>query len=80
MVSSQEKLATQAGLEVLQQGGNAVDAAVTVGFALAVTLPRAGNIGGGGFMMIHFADNNQNIALDYREKAPLKATKKYVSR
>ncbi|AFZ54707.1 gamma-glutamyltransferase [Cyanobacterium aponinum] len=75
MVSSQEKLATQAGLEVLQQGGNAVDAAVTVGFALAVTLPRAGNIGGGGFMMIHFADNNQNIALDYREKAPLKATK-----
>lgn len=75
MVSSQEKLATQAGLEVLQQGGNAVDAAVTVGFALAVTLPRAGNIGGGGFMMIHFADDNQNIALDYREKAPLKATK-----
>jgi len=75
MVSSQEKLATQAGLEVLQQGGNAVDAAVTVGFTLAVTLPRAGNIGGGGFMMIHFADNNQNIALDYREKAPLKATK-----
>ncbi|WP_330203366.1 gamma-glutamyltransferase [Cyanobacterium sp. Dongsha4] len=75
MVSSQEKLATQAGLEVLQQGGNAVDAAVTVGFALAVTLPRAGNIGGGGFMMIHLADDNQNIALDYREKAPLKATK-----
>ncbi len=75
MVSSQEKLASQAGLEVLQQGGNAIDAGVTVGFALAVTLPRAGNIGGGGFMMIHLADNNENIALDYRETAPLKATK-----
>ena len=74
MVSSQEKLATQAGLQVLKEGGNAIDAAVTVGFALAVTLPRAGNIGGGGFMVIHLADNNQNIALDYREKAPLKAT------
>ncbi len=75
MVSSQEKLATQAGLEVLKEGGNAVDAAVTVGFALAVTLPRAGNIGGGGFMVIHLAENNQNIAIDYREKAPIKATK-----
>ena len=74
MVASQEKLATQAGLKVLQEGGNAIDAAVTVGFALAVTLPRAGNIGGGGFMMIHLAENNQNIALDYREKAPLQAT------
>ncbi len=74
MVSSQEKLATEAGLQVLKEGGNAVDAAVTVGFALAVTLPRAGNIGGGGFMMIHLAEDNQNIALDYREKAPLLAT------
>lgn len=74
MVSTQEKLATEAGLQVLKEGGNAIDAAVTVGFALAVTLPRAGNIGGGGFMMIHLADKNQNIALDYREKAPLKAT------
>lgn len=75
MVSSQEKLASQAGLKVLQEGGNAIDSAVTVGFALAVTLPRAGNIGGGGFMMIHLADNNENIALDYRETAPLKATR-----
>ncbi len=75
MVSSQEKLATQAGLEVLKEGGNAIDAAVTVGFALAVTLPRAGNIGGGGFMIIHLAENNENIALDYREKAPLKVTR-----
>ncbi len=74
MISSQEKLATEAGLQVLKEGGNAIDAAVTVGFALAVTLPRAGNIGGGGFMVIHLADNNQNIALDYREKAPLRAT------
>lgn len=74
MVSSQEKLATEAGLKVLQEGGNAIDAAVTVGFALAVTLPRAGNIGGGGFMLIHLAEDNQNIALDYREKAPLLAT------
>ncbi len=74
MVSTQEKLATETGLQVLKEGGNAVDAAVTVGFALAVTLPRAGNIGGGGFMMIHLAEDNQNIALDYREKAPLKAT------
>ncbi|BAQ64271.1 gamma-glutamyltransferase [Geminocystis sp. NIES-3709] len=75
MVSSQEKLSTQAGLQVLKEGGNAIDAAVTVGFALAVTLPRAGNIGGGGFMIIHRAENNENIALDYREKAPLKATR-----
>lgn len=75
MVSSQEKLASEAGLKVLQEGGNAIDSAVTVGFALAVTLPRAGNIGGGGFMLIHLADNQQNIALDYRETAPMKATR-----
>ncbi len=75
MVSTQEALATQAGLDVLKEGGNAVDAAVTVGFTLAVTLPRAGNIGGGGFMVIHLAESNQNIAIDYREKAPLAATK-----
>ena len=74
MVASQEKLATQAGLQVLKEGGNAIDAAVTVGFVLAVTLPRAGNIGGGGFMMIHLAKDQENIALDYREKAPLQAT------
>jgi gamma-glutamyltranspeptidase/glutathione hydrolase len=75
LVSTQEKLATQAGLEVLKEGGNAVDAAVTVGFVLAVTLPRAGNLGGGGFMLLHLTENNQNIAIDYREKAPLAATK-----
>ena len=70
MVSSQEAIATRAGLEVLQEGGNAVDAAVTVGFTLAVTLPRAGNIGGGGFMVIHLAEESETVTIDYREKAP----------
>ncbi|MDJ0582792.1 gamma-glutamyltransferase [Crocosphaera sp.] len=74
MVASQEDLATQAGLEVLKEGGNAIDAAVTIGFTLAVTLPRAGNLGGGGFMLIHLADQQKTVALDYREKAPLAAT------
>ncbi|AQS36600.1 gamma-glutamyltranspeptidase [Shewanella psychrophila] len=73
MVSSQETLATKAGVEILKQGGNAVDAAVAVGFALAVTLPRAGNIGGGGFMLVHLAEPNKTIAIDYREMAPSKA-------
>ncbi|WP_227691529.1 gamma-glutamyltransferase [Psychrobacter aestuarii] len=73
MVASQEMLASQAGLKMLQNGGNAVDAAVAVGFALAVTLPRAGNIGGGGFMMIYDAKQDKTIALDYREKAPSSA-------
>ncbi len=75
MVASQETLATQAGLQVLKEGGNAIDAAVTIGFTLAVTLPRAGNLGGGGFMLIHLAETNETIAIDYREKAPLTATK-----
>ena len=75
MVASQEELATQAGLEVLKEGGNAIDAAVTMGFTLAVTLPRAGNLGGGGFMLIHLADAKETIAIDYREKAPLAATR-----
>ncbi|MGS0726649.1 gamma-glutamyltransferase, partial [Shewanella sp. 0m-11] len=73
MVSSQEALATQAGVEILKQGGNAVDAAVAVGFSLAVTLPRAGNIGGGGFMLVHLSEPNKTIAIDYREMAPAKA-------
>lgn len=73
MVSSQETLATQAGVAILKQGGNAVDAAVAVGFALAVTLPRAGNIGGGGFMLVHLSEPNKTIAIDYREMAPAKA-------
>ena len=75
MVSSQESYATLAGLEVLREGGNAVDAAVTVGFTLAVTLPRAGNLGGGGFMLVYLKDIDEVIAIDYREKAPLAATR-----
>lgn len=73
MVASQQNEASEVGLNILRQGGNAVDAAVAVGFALAVTLPRAGNIGGGGFMMIYDAKKNETVALDYREKAPAKA-------
>lgn len=75
MVSSQEALASQVGVDILKQGGNAVDAAVATGFALAVTLPRAGNIGGGGFMIIHLNKGNKNIAINYREKAPAKASR-----
>ena len=67
MVASQEALATEIGLDVLKQGGNAVDAAVTFAFALAVTLPRAGNLGGGGFMMVHDAKSGKTVAIDYRE-------------
>ncbi len=67
MVASQEALATEIGLNVLKQGGNAVDAAVSVAFALAVTLPRAGNLGGGGFMIVHDAESGENVAIDYRE-------------
>ncbi len=75
MVVSQEAAASRVGLDILKRGGNAVDAAVAVGFALAVTLPRAGNLGGGGFMLIHRADLNQTIAIDYREAAPAATTK-----
>ncbi len=75
MVVSQEAAASRVGLDILKRGGNAVDAAVAVGFALAVTLPRAGNLGGGGFMLIHRADLNQTIAIDYRETAPAGTTK-----
>ena len=75
MVASQEKRATHVGVEILLQGGNAVDAAVAVGFALAVTHPQAGNIGGGGFMLVHLAARNQTIAIDYRETAPAAMTR-----
>ncbi|NQV61796.1 MAG: gamma-glutamyltransferase [Alphaproteobacteria bacterium] len=73
MVASQEARATNVGVDILRQGGNAIDAAVAVGFTLAVTLPRAGNLGGGGFMLVHHAGNGETLALDYREKAPAKA-------
>src|SRR5471032_3113542 len=74
MVVAQESRAARIGIEILDRGVNAVDAAVAVGFALAVTYPRAGNIGGGGFMVIHLAKDNRDIAIDYRETAPAAAT------
>ncbi|MFP6874103.1 MAG: gamma-glutamyltransferase [Verrucomicrobiales bacterium] len=70
MVATQQAHATRAAARILAEGGNAVDAAVCAGFTLAVTLPRAGNIGGGGFMLIHLAKENRQTAIDYREKAP----------
>ena len=74
MVATEQNLASQIGLEILKNGGNAVDAAVAIGFSLAVSLPNAGNIGGGGFMLVHDAASNKTIALDFREKAPAAAT------
>lgn len=73
MVVSASELASKVGVQILKKGGNAIDAAVAVGFALAVTYPSAGNIGGGGFMVIHFKDGI-NTTIDYRERAPLSAT------
>ena len=70
MVVSQRKIASEVGAQILKEGGNAVDAAVATGLALAVVLPRAGNLGGGGFMIIHLKEEDRNIAIDYREKAP----------
>ena len=74
MVVAEESLAAEVGVSVLKSGGNAVDAAVAVGFALAVTHPFAGNLGGGGFMLIRFADSRSTF-LDFRERAPEKATR-----
>ncbi|CAA9359879.1 MAG: Gamma-glutamyltranspeptidase @ Glutathione hydrolase, partial [uncultured Gemmatimonadaceae bacterium] len=74
MIASSSREASEAGLAMLRRGGNAVDAAVAVGFALAVTYPQAGNIGGGGYMVIRLADG-RSAAFDYREIAPLAATR-----
>ncbi len=73
MVASAQHLATEVGVDVLRRGGNAIDAAVAVGYALAVVHPCCGNLGGGGFMTIHLADG-KNVFLNFREKAPLAAT------
>ena len=70
MVVSQNETASRAGVEILKNGGNAVDAAVTVATVLAVTLPRAGNIVGGGFMLVYDAENNRTSAFDFRSVAP----------
>lgn len=74
MVATQEGRATQVALGILKRGGNAIDAAVASSFALAVTLPRAGNIAGGGFMLVHLGKTGETIAIDYREMAPLAAS------
>jgi len=75
MVAAQNRVSAESGAKILSAGGNAVDAAIATGFSLAVTLPRAGNIGGGGFMLIHDAASDENLAIDYREMAPLTATR-----
>lgn len=73
MVAATDKLSAEIGVDILKQGGNAVDAAVATGFALAVSYPRAGNLAGGGFMIIHLEEEDRQIVIDYRETAPAAA-------
>ena len=73
MVASQNFLATEIGVDILRRGGNAIDAGVAVGLALAVTLPRAGNVGGGGFILLHLAEEDRTVVVDFRETAPAAA-------
>jgi len=74
MVVSQNNLSSDIGVEILNKGGNAVDAAVAVGFSLAITLPRAGNLGGGGFMLVYLKEKNEIFYIDYRSKSPLNSS------
>ena len=76
MVVSQNQASSDIGVEILNMGGNAIDAAVAVGFSLAITLPRAGNLGGGGFMLVYLNDEKKTIAVDFRSAAPKKLSKK----
>ena len=80
MVVAQDPIATDVGVQILKQGGNAIDAATAIGFALQTTWPFAGNIGGGGFMLIRFADGRTTF-IDFREKAPAAASRDmYIDR
>src|SRR4051812_42217887 len=74
MVVSAQRLGSSVGLDILKQGGNAMDAAVAVGYALAVTHPCCGNLGGGGFMLVHLAAG-RDVVVDFRETAPLAASR-----
>ena len=76
MVVSQNNLSSDIGIEILNKGGNAVDAAVAVGFSLAITLPRAGNLGGGGFMLIYMKEQKEIFYIDYRTNSPLNSNLK----